>query len=377
MRRSCLLFLREKALLLPFDHSAEAAMDATRRYYEELWPGASIQHLEFQLPVQKWMPFHGCSGELMQKFTALVEEQSPDAAKGIKVNHVGPYVVGTVFHKHTCVVYAGLNVHRKEWIKIAEQVEGNSDRMRLPVEADHQIEEHEAFANKMGHDIEYEVKRAVLPEMETQAVSMIRRYYEGAIRGIQWDAQEKTLDIKEIEDYYLPVYVIPFRYQNLTHYCYVGGHDLFVYAPNVGTPSPLTQGVQLAIGITLVLIFAALVTKTSMENAAREQEELEAKAVHDLQIELQNASQQKSDPYDDIPAFDRGTPLPRDPQGFYSTMELRGDESNRALHQQYEQLVAKYHPNNKETGDSYHMHRIDEAYKVLRNPDVRASYDKM
>ena len=69
--------------------------------------------------------------------------------------------------------------------------------------------------------------------------------------------------------------------------------------------------------------------------------------------------------------------LPRDPKGYYRTLELRGDESKSEVQSQYRRLIMKYHPDNTRTGDNAKMVQINDAYRVIRDAERRARYDQL
>jgi hypothetical protein len=59
----------------------------------------------------------------------------------------------------------------------------------------------------------------------------------------------------------------------------------------------------------------------------------------------------------------------------YRTMQLSPDAGPAAISRAYRLLALQYHPDNVETGNSEMFLRLAEAYRILSDPQKRASYD--
>lgn len=62
-------------------------------------------------------------------------------------------------------------------------------------------------------------------------------------------------------------------------------------------------------------------------------------------------------------------------KNFYEILELPVTASHDEIKKSYQNLVLKFHPDKTNTGSNEEFIRIDEAWKVLRNPDLRKKYD--
>lgn len=60
---------------------------------------------------------------------------------------------------------------------------------------------------------------------------------------------------------------------------------------------------------------------------------------------------------------------------FYGTLGVKPDCSARTLEAAYHALAKKYHPDHAEDADIARFTQIVEAYKALKDPQLRAEYD--
>ena len=59
----------------------------------------------------------------------------------------------------------------------------------------------------------------------------------------------------------------------------------------------------------------------------------------------------------------------------YETMQLSRNADAETISRVYRLLASRYHPDNRETGDSEKFIRLAEAYRILSDPERRARYD--
>ncbi len=67
--------------------------------------------------------------------------------------------------------------------------------------------------------------------------------------------------------------------------------------------------------------------------------------------------------------------LPADFTDFYEVMQISPSAEVETVHRVYRMLVARYHPDNPETGDTEKFLLLSRAYDTLSHPDRRAAYD--
>ena len=59
----------------------------------------------------------------------------------------------------------------------------------------------------------------------------------------------------------------------------------------------------------------------------------------------------------------------------YEAMQLSPNADGETISRVYRLLAARYHPDNRETGNSEKFLRLSEAYQILSDPQKRARYD--
>jgi hypothetical protein len=79
----------------------------------------------------------------------------------------------------------------------------------------------------------------------------------------------------------------------------------------------------------------------------------------------------------DRPAYsDRPTDsIHSDSPDLYEVMQLSSSADAGTISRVYRWLASRYHPDNVETGNSELFIRLSEAYRILSDPEKRASYD--
>jgi curved DNA-binding protein CbpA len=60
---------------------------------------------------------------------------------------------------------------------------------------------------------------------------------------------------------------------------------------------------------------------------------------------------------------------------YYEFLQISPSAEADTIHRIYRFLAARYHPDNRETGDAGRFFLLKEAYEVLSNPERRAAYD--
>jgi curved DNA-binding protein CbpA len=60
---------------------------------------------------------------------------------------------------------------------------------------------------------------------------------------------------------------------------------------------------------------------------------------------------------------------------YYEVLQVSANAEPDTIHRIYRLLAQRFHPDNKETGNSDKFHQVHEAYTTLSNPESRARYD--
>ncbi len=61
---------------------------------------------------------------------------------------------------------------------------------------------------------------------------------------------------------------------------------------------------------------------------------------------------------------------------YYDLLQINPRAEVESIERVYRILAARYHPNNRQTGDAERFRLLTEAYEVLRDPVRRAEYDR-
>jgi len=64
------------------------------------------------------------------------------------------------------------------------------------------------------------------------------------------------------------------------------------------------------------------------------------------------------------------------PVNYYDLLQIHPRAEMETIHRVYRLFAARYHPDNRQTGDAERFRVIREAYDVLSDPECRAAYDR-
>jgi len=60
---------------------------------------------------------------------------------------------------------------------------------------------------------------------------------------------------------------------------------------------------------------------------------------------------------------------------YYELMQISPNADSDTIHRVYRMLAARFHPDNKDSGDAETFRQITDAYKTLGDSTIRAAYD--
>ncbi len=60
---------------------------------------------------------------------------------------------------------------------------------------------------------------------------------------------------------------------------------------------------------------------------------------------------------------------------YYEVLQVSSHADSETIEGVYRHLARRYHPDNRESGNSDHFTQVVEAYQILSNPERRAEYD--
>lgn len=61
---------------------------------------------------------------------------------------------------------------------------------------------------------------------------------------------------------------------------------------------------------------------------------------------------------------------------YYDLLQIHPRAEMETIHRVYRLFAARYHPDNRQSGDADRFRIIREAYEILSNPESRAEYDR-
>ena len=64
------------------------------------------------------------------------------------------------------------------------------------------------------------------------------------------------------------------------------------------------------------------------------------------------------------------------PVNYYDLLQIHPRAEMETIHRVYRLFAARFHPDNRQTGDAERFRIIREAYDILSNPESRAEYDQ-
>src|SRR5579864_9229713 len=64
------------------------------------------------------------------------------------------------------------------------------------------------------------------------------------------------------------------------------------------------------------------------------------------------------------------------PVNYYDLLQINPRAEMETIHRVYRLFAARFHPDNRQTGDAERFRIIREAYDILSNPESRAEYDQ-
>ncbi len=100
-----------------------------------------------------------------------------------------------------------------------------------------------------------------------------------------------------------------------------------------------------------------------------------ANATDNRKSKNQETSNQKAaNPKDDGPSKKESVNL-QSVEDYYELMQLHAKADPETIHRIYRLMAQRYHPDNKDSGNTTIFREITEAYKVLSDPEQRAAYD--
>lgn len=412
-RRSFALFFTIHSVrAVPFEISKKDAQDEIHTKYESHWFGPSTEYIHFQNTTAEYLPFFLCRGEMRGTYTAQIKyddrvtDWNGKTHTSTRYVDTAPQPFVSSFQENKAQIYAGYKFSNRQVSKVIVDAEA-------------------PLLSKKIHEVDTSVANINLFEMSTTTLSATAkafalkmadleatRFVEGFHQGhkgitINWSEFEVVLD--EVYPTYLPAFISKVEYDSEIFTIYSNGRTGNSTGPYLLSGVALGRMAALAtVGITtllmpskpLGLLYGSIASiplyyaafyfakrwpvyvrdRNRRERAARQLSQSEADREGyrpDLEsqrriFEEKQKSQQKNARYEQKKIQ---TGRVRDVEGHYRRLKVPTDASVNEIRQAYRQLAIQNHPD--AGGDSETMKKLNEAYRVLRDPKTREEYDRM
>lgn len=432
MFRRCIprLYVVHSPRGINFTLGPQDAVDAVNKRYSKRWFGAQTQYLNLGPPTKEFLPFYYCNGRIEGIFTATVayNESTTDASgkSTSSTRHVytDPQPIESIFEENRTQNYAGYKYNIVHVHTALKDEQNTLHLKKLPAVnmAGAQLHLFEQSTTTMKTIVERDVR----VQAENTARAMVRAYHPRA-SNIAIHFSHLNIIIDEVTPVFMPCYVITANYDEQEYRLYVSGLTGKVGGPYLLNALYIARTTGAVVGLTLfflspnkvaglffgsaagfVAYFLAFYAARHYPRFRRDRLQAERAKLrqehqtedtsgyrpntksqriteeyhkssywsgHAYEQKKTSGSSSSSSSSSGSTARSSGTRVIRDPKGYYKTLQLRGDESVNEIRSAYRRLVLTEHPD--VGGSTQRMAKINEAYRVLRDPKRRDEYDKL
>lgn len=409
-----------------FSISSDDAVAHIRDKYGRRWFGARLDYLGLEQPSKEFLPFYLCSGRVHATYKGRVSYSTTSTSADGKSTRSTQNVwtslltLDSVFEENQTQIYAGYKYN------IAHVHHAlRSDALAYSLRKMHEVDTTGATINLFEQStatmIDF-VEKEVHRQAEATAIACVRSFHPSA-ESVSVEFKDFTFHIDEVTPTFVPCYVVKADYDAERYTLYVSGvtglvggpyllNSLFiarttalatVAAALLFTPNKVAGfifGSVISVATYYAAFYFARWYPAKRRNSHRDQrEQLRLKnigvdhggyrpntASQRIQQEYCTSSywdthayqQRKQSRTTSSSSSGGGGHAPprtlRDPQGYYRILELKGDESVNEIRSAYRQVVLKKHPD--VGGTNADMAKVNEAYRVLRDPKRREAYDR-
>ena len=427
----------QPTLAIPMAQSPEEAKAAVERLYSSRWLGADASYLQFQPAQSHFVPFFLAKGTFTGTYTASVEYQEtvhgPDGKSRTETRwrHVAPQSLRKAFFEHNTQVYAG---YRRDPKHVRALMGEHLMTVAKPLNEVDVASADDMNAIEMSlTTLQSELQELVTNNATEVAKEQVRSRDSSAhsIR-IHWD--HKQLNIHAVTPIFVPAYIIPLQYGDVTYKAVVCGVRGLVSGPRLYNPETIARlsaagalaisvlalrlGAMSAFGATFPLVTAAavlgsyygsfsLATKIpdwrlksrkraqdaqKARNAAAEQQQQGPSSSSSYQQQQDGGPQdgsstssataterKRAQHLDDDNDAPNPHPNPLDEKGYYKRLGVARSASINEIKAAYRKRAMRVHPDmvgpGVKTQEGFTMAELNRAYQVLRNRTKRKQYD--
>ncbi|KAG5478237.1 hypothetical protein CUR178_04952 [Leishmania enriettii] len=413
-----------------FDLSADDAIRRIRDKYGRRWLGAQLDYLQLETPSKEFLPFYLCSGRIHASFVGNVSYRvntTSDDGRGTRSStryvSTSLQTLDSVFEENRTQIYAGYkyNIGHVHHALRGDQLCYSLRKMYEVDTTGAVINLFEQSTGTMMKFMEMEVRR----QAEETARALVQSFHPSA-DSVSIDFKEFTFYIEEVTPTFVPCFVVKAEYDAERYTFYVSGLNGRVGGPYLLNSLYIARTAALATLATTLLIvpnkvagllFGSVVSvaayyvaffaarwypamrrnwnRQSRERLRRQNLGLDQGGYRPTASSQRIQQEYRSSTYWDTHAYQqrRRTSSERpqsassssssstfsarsvaDPLGYYRALGLQGDESVNEIRSAYRGIVLKQHPD--VGGSTEAMAKVNEAYRVLRDPKRRAAYDQ-
>ncbi|EAN85047.1 putative DnaJ chaperone protein [Trypanosoma cruzi] len=395
---------------LQFQVGADEAVAHIRRKYGSRWLGASQEFLNLGSPSAEFLPFYYCQGTVHGIFRGTVSysdsttDSKGNMHSGSRHTTTAPQPLNTIFGPNQTQIYAGYKYNIRH-VHTALRNEENPlylRKMSMVDATQATINLFEQSTATLKLFVEEEVKR----QATETARAIIRSFHPGASTiGVEF--LELNIRLEEVTPVFVPCYVVKAQYDRQEYTLYVSGTNGTVsgpflinalYAARLSALSVagmfmllwpnkvtgLALGSLISVPVYYIAFYAAKMFPSRRRDYFRwqrkklrmqhEEKDRDGFRPHVSSKRVEEEYRRSS--YWDTHAFQNrqhsSGPV-RDSRGYYRALGLTGTESVNEIRSAYRKRVLTEHPD--AGGSSERMAKLNEAYRVLRDPERRAAYD--
>ncbi|CCW62544.1 unnamed protein product [Phytomonas sp. EM1] len=415
---------------------SDQAIKCAEAKYNKGWFSAQTKCMSFERPTKEFLPFYLCSGRVRGVYTGTVtynetggNQNNAHSSSSSRYVQTSPQILETTFECGQTQTYAGYKYNITN-VHYALKSTSNYTLMHKM----NYIDTTNAEINLFEQSIEVMrdfIARNVKEQVTQIAESTIRSFHPTASM-VSITFSHLDIKINEVYPCFVPCFTIKLSYDGEEYTLLVSGIDGTVSGPRLLNALYLARATALVSLLVLVaqttnkvagFIFGTITAIVAYYIAffatkwypslyknyqCRQRERLRQKFdladkqgyrptlrsrrfeqeyfsssywdTHTYQQRPRNAGSSgatSSDPFPFSKGFHSGAGqrYVSDPKGYYRILGLTGNESVNEIRSAYRKLVLSQHPDVGGSLDS--MTKLNEAYRVLRNPSLRAAYDKL
>ncbi|KEG10477.1 DnaJ chaperone protein [Trypanosoma grayi] len=398
---------------LPFQLGADDAIARVRQKYGSRWFGASQEFLQLHPASAEFIPFYYCQGTITGTFRGIISysENTTDingkATSSTRETTTALQPLNSVFSSNRTQIYAGYkyNIHHVHTALRHEENPLHLRKMRFVDTTNATINLFEQSTNTLNVFVNEEVRR----QAEETARAMVRSYHPGA-STIRVDFTDLQIRLENVTPVFVSCYVVKAQYDGQMYTLYVSGANGTVSGPflinslyvgrlaavgAVGLSVLLwpNKVAGLAFGslLSVPVYYAAFYAAKFFPSHSRDYYRTQRRRMRSKHEDADRSGfrpgvdshrideEYRRSSYWDTHMFQQGTHggsggTVKDPRGYYAALGLSGTESVNEIRSAYRRFVLVEHPD--AGGSTERMAKLNEAYRVLRDPKRRAEYDQ-